>query len=70
MLRFRGQLSPALAQDPPFQPVLAAVSPPQAPRTRGEQDGGGEEGELLVRQLQAAQGPPQLKDGADEVVTA
>lgn len=70
MLRFTGQLSPALAQHPPLQPALAVVSPPQPTHTWGEQDGSGEEGELLIRQLQAAQGPPQLEDGADEVVTA
>lgn len=43
---------------------------PRPPSTWGEQDSSGEEGELLVRQLQAAQGPPQLEDGTDEVVTA
>lgn len=43
---------------------------PGPPNTWGEQHGSSEEGELLVRQLQAAQGPPQLEDGTDEVVTA
>lgn len=43
---------------------------PRAPHTWGQQDSSSEEGELLIRQLQAAQGPPQLEDGTDEVVTA
>lgn len=53
---------------PPASPGCGV--PPTSPRTRGQQDGGREEGELLVRQLQAAQGPPQLEDGANEVVAA